>query len=152
MSLFEATPTVVNTGSIDVDMRSWRQRRFESAEEPTEVLTHLREAFHEADQDGNGGLDLEEIAQVFQRSHRTVNKLARSRKVVEAEVKRSFGKFDIGNKGRLSLPEFVNMFCASEEFNDPKVSILFIQQQQHIITAGLQSARAPSKIHANTMP
>jgi len=94
------------------DEPDWR-----TSAEPEVVarLEELERGFQDADSNGNGSLDMQELATVLKLQYRN-EKVARSMTQVTKEVAAAMSVYDKDKNGSLDFREYVEMFCISEEF------------------------------------
>ena len=80
-----------------------------------ETLVQLRRRFEEADVDGSGKLDVEEMSGALRLLYRDTG-TSRSPQKAMAEVESAMGTYDQDGNGMLSFWEFVEMLCQSDVF------------------------------------
>ena len=78
-----------------------------------QVLESMTEDFLEADQDGSGALDREEIAAVIQKMYRKEG-VSRKSSTILQEVDRIMNSYDVDGSGVLEFGEFVAMTMSPE--------------------------------------
>lgn len=99
-------------------------------EAPADILLYLEELFIDADVDGSGELDNNELASLLHKYYKRgaparfsastqpllygTEKMLRAPERVRAEVDACLPRFDTSGNGRLSFDEFVTMFTSSE--------------------------------------
>ena len=110
----------------------------------------IRAMFSEADKDGSGTLDAEELAALVRRYYGTEGK-SRSAKVVQREVSDAMGAFDTDGNGLLSFAEFL-VLAGSDSFSFPwaksvKQKLVGHATKELEVNTNLASA-AREKLHA----
>merc|ERR1719272_1643746 len=97
--------------------RAVQQMESDDLELAMHTADKIRMMFNEADKDGSGTLDAEELAALVRRYYGTEGK-SRSTKVVQREVSDAMAAFDTDGNGSLSFAEF--LVCAgSDSFSFP---------------------------------
>jgi len=97
------------------------------------ALERLRNFFVDADTDGSGSLDKEELVHVLRKFY-AAEKLSRNTAAVRREVEEALKRFDYNGDGTLQFEEFVDMVCLSDAFkfqmtNDVKLAVRVKVQQ-----------------------
>eukprot|EP00657_Telonema_sp_P-1_P003659 TRINITY_DN1863_c0_g1_i6.p1 TRINITY_DN1863_c0_g1~~TRINITY_DN1863_c0_g1_i6.p1 ORF type:complete len:341 (-),score=88.96 TRINITY_DN1863_c0_g1_i6:101-1123(-) len=95
--------------------------------------------FGEADTDGSGSLDREELAAVLREFYQRQG-VSRSIKKVNSELDAAMREFDSDGSGRLELDEFVKMVCSETPYFRLKID----PQIKHAILAQMQLRRSES--------
>eukprot|EP00658_Telonema_sp_P-2_P077471 TRINITY_DN7013_c0_g1_i1.p1 TRINITY_DN7013_c0_g1~~TRINITY_DN7013_c0_g1_i1.p1 ORF type:complete len:232 (+),score=60.81 TRINITY_DN7013_c0_g1_i1:228-923(+) len=132
MSRLQAEPDVADSeaGTATSCLKGEKERNLELVgaetgagadkdwEEATAAGSTLARMFEEADADGSGRLDSEELSALMKRFYQAQGK-SRSAKRVRLEVEASMAEYDSEGNGGLDLKQFVKMVAESDLFNLP---------------------------------